>query len=208
MTKQVEIWRSEFGDAYLERNQFDEEHIQQCVRSFSQILNAVPEYQNMSKILEVGCNNGRNLQALQRLSSAEMFGIEPNGKAREELLKSNILEASHLKDATTNLIPFADASMDFVFTCLVLIHVSEKDLLQSLKEMHRVSKRYILAIEYFSPTQEAMSYRGHDDLLFRRDYGSLYLDNFPDLRIVDYGFFWKRHFPCQNNTTWWLFEKT
>jgi spore coat polysaccharide biosynthesis protein SpsF len=77
---------------------------------------------------------------------------------------------------------------------------------QTLREIHRVSRKYVFCSEYFSPKAEAIRYRGEDDLLFRNDFGSLYLDMFPDLQLVDYGFFWRRT-TVMDDCTWWLFRK-
>lgn len=49
-------------------------------------------------------------------------------------------------------------------------------------------------------------YRGHDDRLFKRDFGGYWLDHFSDLWTVAYGFAWKR-ITGLDNLTWWLFEK-
>ena len=49
-------------------------------------------------------------------------------------------------------------------------------------------------------------YRGQEGLLFKRDFGGLWLDSFPSLRTVAYGFAWKR-VTGVDNLTWWLFEK-
>ena len=55
--------------------------------------------------------------------------------------------------------------------------------------------------------------RGHDRRffgfrfrLFKRDFGGFWLDNFPDLQVVKYGFSWKR-LTGLDNLTWWVFEK-
>ena len=42
--------------------------------------------------------------------------------------------------------------------------------------------------------------------LFKRDFGSFWWDLYPDLKLVDYGFFWKR-VAGLDDFTWWLFEK-
>ena len=75
-----------------------------------------------------------------------------------------------------------------------------------MREIHRVSSKYVFCSEYFSPKAETISYRGETDLLFKNDFGSLYLDLFPDLRLVDYGFFWRRT-TVMDDCTWWLFRK-
>lgn len=210
MTKnqQEQAWRGEFGDSYVDRNQFDQDHIEKCAGVFSKIFQSLPEGNALNSILEIGCNNGRNLEALKTVTNAELFGIEPNAKARAELSAKNITPDSHIKDALGSDIPFNDQSMDLVFTSVVLIHVPDDGLENTLKEIHRTSRKYILAMEYFNPNPHIIQYRGHNDLLFKRDYGSLYMDMFPDLKLLDYGFFWKRIETSQDNTTWWLFEKT
>jgi spore coat polysaccharide biosynthesis protein SpsF len=54
----------------------------------------------------------------------------------------------------------------------------------------------------------ALPYRGHDERLFKRDFAGEILDRFPDLRLVDYGFRYRRdpNFP-QDDVTWFLMEK-
>ena len=75
-----------------------------------------------------------------------------------------------------------------------------------MKEIYRVSNKYILCLEYFSDKEEIIDYNQGAALLVKRDYGSIYLDNFPKLKVVDYGFLWKRT-ELMDNVTWWLFEK-
>jgi hypothetical protein len=49
-------------------------------------------------------------------------------------------------------------------------------------------------------------YRGHDNALWRRDYGSLFLDTFSDLKCTAHMFAWKRATGL-DNLTFWVFEK-
>jgi len=63
-------------------------------------------------------------------------------------------------------------------------------------------------MEYFSHEPSSVTYRGHNDVLFKRDFGKFYIDNFPDLKVVSYGFIWQKEFSCFDNINWWLFEKT
>jgi len=92
-----------------------------------------------------------------------------------------------------------------VFTCGMLIHVSPKDILPAVKNIYDMSTKYILVMEYFSAEEREVKYRGQDEALWTRDYGSLFQDNYP-LHCIGYGFLWKpiTHF---DNVTWWLFEK-
>jgi spore coat polysaccharide biosynthesis protein SpsF len=99
-----------------------------------------------------------------------------------------------------------DGAVDLAFTSGVLIHIHPDQLLASCREIHRVARRYIVCSEYFADTPQEVPYRGNRDALFKRDFGGFYLDNFPDLALVDYGFAWKRSTGL-DNPTWWVFAK-
>ena len=204
-TRQSTIWRSEFGDAYTERNTGSPENISARIalwgRVFKTLVGAPP-----SSILEVGANLGINLKALEQLTSAELFAVEPNALARAKLMKNQVLPANNISDCLAHDLRFPDESVDLVFTSGVLIHIHPDNLLSSCSEIHRVTRRYIVCIEYFSDKPEEITYRGYDELLFKRDFGSFWLDNFPDLETKDYGFAWKR-VTGLDNPTWWVFEK-
>ena len=156
--------------------------------------------------LEVGANVGINLTALQKLYPMEAYALEPNAKARQILVLDRVLPADHVLDGTVERIDLADDSIDLVFTSGVLIHVAPEHLEAGCREMHRVARRYLLTIEYFASEPEEKTYRGETGLLFKRDFGAFWLELFPTLSVIDYGFFW-RHATGLDNLTWWLFAK-
>jgi pseudaminic acid biosynthesis-associated methylase len=160
----------------------------------------------LDSILEVGSNVGQNLRALKLLTNAELFAIEPNKKAVEVLVADAVLPASHVSQADACGIPHKNNSFDLVFTCGVLIHISPENLPAAYREIHRVSSRFILSIEYFSEYPVEIPYRGHSNLLFKRDFGLLWKEIFPELAIRGSGFFWRPETGL-DNLTWWLFEK-
>jgi len=94
-----------------------------------------------------------------------------------------------------------------VFTAGVLIHIAPEHLSRATDEIMRVSKKHVLCIEYYSPTPVESKYRGQNRLLFKRDFGAFYLDRYPNLKCIKYGFLWKRELPVFDNVNWWLFEK-
>jgi hypothetical protein len=53
-----------------------------------------------------------------------------------------------------------------------------------------------------------IEYRGELDMLFKRDFGKLFIENF-DCEIVDYGFLWGHQFDNAgfDDITYWLFRK-
>jgi pseudaminic acid biosynthesis-associated methylase len=177
-TKQLALWRSEFGRDYTDRNDVERPA---RIEVWRRILDGVP----VGSILEVGCNAGWNLEYLHRLGYTDAQGIEPQTYAVEQLRARR----PHLRAqvGTAFDLPFADASFDLVFTSGVLIHIDGADLPRALAEMHRVSRRFVLAIEYDHPTEQEIHYRGHDGALWKRDHGAAWQRAFPALRELRRG---------------------
>jgi spore coat polysaccharide biosynthesis protein SpsF len=155
-------------------------------------------------ILEVGANVGLNLEAIGQFSVAELYATEPNDMARAEL--EEILPATHVTADYARKLSWPDGHVDLAFTCGVLIHVPEADLVASMREIHRCARRWIICGEYFSAKDRMEPYQGRDDALWLRDYGSIYLDNFPDLHCEACLFAWNK-LTGLDNITFWLFEK-
>ena len=204
-TEQGGFWRGAFGDAYSLRNAGSPEQLEARTAMWRRILQPLGDTLPRS-VLEVGANVGLNLQALSGLTSAELHALEPNASARTALAESGILPRDHIYDGFGDALPLADGCVELALTCGVLIHVAPERLLATYRELYRVASRYLVTIEYFSDCEEEVPYRGHSGKLFKRDFGAVWLDQFPDLALVDYGFFWK---PATglDNLTWWLFRK-
>lgn len=206
MTDQLKKWQSEFGNEYVKRNQPDDTNILQREALFTGIFmhigNKLPK-----TILEVGAGVGNNIVAINNLyrnihRELEIKAVEPNLKAREYLNNINPFLGV---EGDIFSIKASDYSFDMTFTSGVLIHIHPDHLLKAMQEMYRVTKNYILCMEYFNPTCAEIEYRGEYGMLWKNDFGAIWLDNFP-LRCVGYGFTWKR-LSGIDNLTWWLFEK-
>jgi len=193
MTKQLEVWSGDFGKQYTDRNQVD-------WRSRAPFLRTIVEGLKLVDVLEVGCNRGHNLTALRDIlgERANLIGIEPCSHARTAAIAAGV----DARDADAFALPFPDGSFDLVFTAGVLIHVALEDLPRAMREIHRCSRHYILAVEYFSEDETPISYRGHEGLLWKRDFLRHYQQLFPDLSLVRQG-----HFEEWDRTTWWLLQK-
>ena len=203
--KQIDAWRGDFGDAYVDRNAADGDRVRNNIRAFREIFGHIDDHPPQT-ILEVGANIGANLRALSEIMDAELYAVEPNETAREILVRDAVVPAERAVDAVATALPFDDDGVDMVFTAGVLIHVSDDRIEEAYREIYRVAARYLLSLEYFSPPPARISYRGETDLLFKRDFGGLWLDLFPKLKPVADGFFWKRTTGL-DNVNWWLFEK-
>jgi len=204
-TPQAAFWQGEFGDSYVDRNVTSPEQLQARRGMWAAILaHTLPA--PPKSILEIGANIGINLRSLRALTSARFLAVEPNDKARQRLVEDGVIKVEDVRSGVATKIDFPDGAADLAFTSGVLIHIHPDQLERSISEIYRCSARWIVAIEYFSDKPEMIPYRGHDDRLFKRDFGGFWLDTFPDLRVTAYGFAWKR-VTGLDNLTWWLFEK-
>jgi pseudaminic acid biosynthesis-associated methylase len=198
----VAAWEGEFGRAYTDRNAVDPRVI---APAFAAMLDGL----EVQSVLEVGCNRGHNLAALETIlgADAELYGIDPNPYALG--LAAQAVPRAKLSRATAYDLPFAGDRFDLAFTAGVLIHVPLADLPQALSEIHRTSRRYILGLEYHADTETPVPYRGRDDLLWKRDFLRHYQEAFPDLVLRRQGF-WAEGDGFGgwfDDLTWWVLEK-
>lgn len=203
----IDLWRGQFGDDYTRRNALKLHNVRARRELFREIFRMMGA-PRPSTIVEVGAGAGSNLVALRELlgDGPRLIAVEPNGTARDQIWQCCATRVSDIVDASAAMLPFDDHSIDLVFTSGVLIHIPPDELGAVLDEIHRVSSRYIVCIEYFSPETRALPYRGQPEALWTADFGSLYLDRFADLHSCAYGFAWKRETGL-DNVTWHLLEK-
>jgi len=171
-TEQLDLWRSNFGRDYTNRNDHEKPARVDMWRS---LLDGIQP----RRILEVGCNVGWNLEYLRRLGVPELCGVEPGAYALARAQQR--APAITVVHGSAFALPFDAGWADLVFTSGVLIHISPDTIDAALDEMYRVSKRWIVAIEYDHPVEEEIHYRGLDAALWKRDHGALWKRRYPDL---------------------------
>jgi len=199
-TEQALFWQGDFGDQYISRNRSEVLHSSN-VHFFSKIFASVGG--EINSVLELGANIGMNFLALRQLIPDIAYtGVEINSAAAEELRALG-------PDVVTSSIESFDSefSWDLVFTKGVLIHLNPESLDSTYEKMVRLSSRFVLVAEYFSPDPVAVSYRGETDRLFKRDFAGEILDLYPSLSLKDYGFSYNRGPFPQDNISWFLMEK-
>ena len=78
----------------------------------------------------------------------------------------------------------------------------------NMRKVYGYSNKYILMGEYFNRTPVMLKYQEQEDKLFKRDFGKMFIENFP-VTLVDYGFLWGHIYDTArfDDITWWLFEK-
>ena len=201
-TEQEAFWAGTFGDEYIARNQ-SQEYLAANLNFFSKALKQTGK---PDSIIEFGANIGMNLRAIKLLfPSIVAAGIELNHTAAAQL--SALLGADHVYNGSI----FDYSSQEKYEIALikgVLIHINPEMLPLVYQKLYDASSKYLLICEYYNPSPVTVTYRGHNDRLFKRDFAGELLDTFPDLRLVDYGFAYKRDtsFP-QDDITWFLLEK-
>lgn len=201
-TDQEAFWAGEFGTAYIQRNQSDN-LLASNLNFFSRALSAC---EKLNSCIEFGANIGMNLRAMKLLyPDVAQHAIEINADAVEGLQsvvpRDQIFHQSILEFQSTG-------TWDLTFIKGVLIHLNPEHLPEVYDKLVASTKRYVLVAEYYNPSPVAISYRGHSEKLFKRDFAGEILDRHPQLSLIDYGFAYRRDkkFP-QDDITWFLMEK-
>ncbi|HEX6592502.1 MAG TPA: pseudaminic acid biosynthesis-associated methylase [Moraxellaceae bacterium] len=202
-TEQESFWAGDFGTDYIQRNQ-GAALLAANLNFFSKALDKAA---GVKSCIEFGANVGMNLKALQLLFPAhEQHAIEINPEAAR-LLAETIPAANIFQGSILEFTP--PRQWDLVLIKGVLIHINPEALPQVYERLYKASSRYLLVCEYYNPSPVEISYRGHSQRLFKRDFAGDLMAAYPDLRLLDYGFAY-RHDPCfpQDDITWFLLEKT
>ena len=201
-TSQEEFWAGEFGVEYIDRNK-GELLLASNLNFFNKALTNAAK---PSSFIEFGANIGMNFKALKLLfPGSKMKGVEINKEASEILGetigKENVINQSIFDFSS-------EEKFDVSFIKGVLIHINPDMLNVVYEKLFNSSNKYILIGEYYNPSPVTISYRGHSDRLFKRDFAGEMLDKYPTLELVDYGFSYKRdvNFP-QDDITWFLLQK-
>ena len=194
-TAQEQFWRGGFGDDYVRRCGIVNWRAR--VPFWRQIIDITKP----RSILEVGCNAGLNLRAIRHTDPAiNLCGCDINQTALEAAADDGhvVAEASIFDLGNVWWEGF-----DITATCGVLIHVSDADIERAMRCIMAASKRYVLAVEYAAEKTEEITYRGYSERLWRRPFGSMYVDL--GLDLVATGFLPKE--AGFDDCTFWLLRK-
>lgn len=203
-TNQESFWAGEFGNEYITRNEDTPRTRAGNLFYFSKILEKVSSLPE--SIIEFGANIGLNLRALKLLlPDAHLAAVEINESAvarmKRDRVGNEVFHASLLEFSSPR-------KYEMAIIKGVLIHVSPDSLSLVYQKLADVSSRYVLISEYYNRRPEAISYRGHHEKLFRRDFGGDFMETNKDFKLIDYGFSYHRDArENQDDLTWFLFER-
>lgn len=132
---------------------------------------------DVNSILDVGCGIGINLEfAAEHFGASQSVGVEPAGGAIE-ILRSRYPAASGLafEASAMHALPFDTNTFDLVMCWSVLHWVGRDEYLQSVGELIRVSRRYILVMDFYGSQDYRVPYGHHDGLYtFKQDFQPLF----------------------------------
>jgi len=187
-TEQICTWTGDFGREYTDRNAYSPSELDALYQQNYGVTRSevnetfLKDIPRDARILEVGCNTGTQLLALQRMGFSNLHGIEIQSyaleRARQRLPQAELIEASVFA------IPYRDRHFDLVFTSGVLIHIAPGDLPKALAEIHRSTRKWIWGFEYYAAETTEVPYRGRTALLWKTDFARAYLRQFDDLGLV------------------------
>ena len=205
-TEQEVFWEGEFGDEYTKRVTNDAYHASN-VALFSRVFKST---RDVGSVLELGANVGSNLQAIHKLlPEATIEGVEINKTSAGELKRWLSTISADGECHHSSILEFdTERRYDLVMTKTVLIHINPEYLIEVYQKMYDLATKYILIAEYYNPVPVEVSYRGHQDKLFKRDFCGDMLNMFPELNLLDYGFVYRfdSNFP-QDDVNWFLLQK-
>jgi spore coat polysaccharide biosynthesis protein SpsF len=201
-TDQEKFWAEQFGNEYIDRNNGP----QLLASNLNFFTKALGNAEKINSCIEFGANIGMNLNALKLLyPKIELSGIEINTKASEQLKK--LIGSDNVYN--TSIFDYnVERRSELSLIKGVLIHINPEMLPVVYQKLYDASSKYILICEYYNPSPVSIQYRGHSDKLFKRDFAGEIIEKFPDLKLINYGFSYRRDsvFP-QNDITWFLIQK-
>lgn len=134
---------TEYWNQYAERSDSNyNEEMAKFIRDLATSLRS-------QNVLEVGCSSGNDLKLFSKDFDAS--GIDPNESAIGKAVQN--LPHFKFKVGSITELPFEDSSFDFVFTRNVLNHIDNSGMEKSVNEIFRISRKYILNVEFFSENE-------------------------------------------------------
>jgi pseudaminic acid biosynthesis-associated methylase len=197
------FWQKIYGEKYIKKNSlFD---LKLGIEAWKLMLKKIKK-KKLDSILECGCNIGKNLSILEKIyKKTKLSVIEINKKALFLALKNHDIFSYNNGSIKNSNFKY---KFDLVFTCGVLIHIPPNELNINLNKIYNLSKKYILIVEYFNPTPVSIVYQKKKNLLFKNDFGKIFIENH-NVKIIDNGFLWSHLYGKAGfgDLNWWLFEK-
>ena len=158
-------------------NKYTDENQSKDNQEFAKFIRDLATSLRSNSVLEVGCNVGNDLKEFP--GDFDVHGIDLNEYALDMAKKR--FPSFKFKNGSILNIPFEDSSIDFVFTHYLLNYLHEQEIEKAMKELFRVSGKYILTCELFDEIESKLEVDGK---VWKRNVYKRWL-NFPVKIISD-----------------------
>jgi spore coat polysaccharide biosynthesis protein SpsF len=200
INSQEKFWQGNFGNSYIKRN----DNLKDVKNNFFFFKKVFNKKIKINSLIELGPNVGLNIIALRKIfKNLRITGVEINKKACEHLKK-----IKNVSVINNSILKFKlKSKFDLVLIKGVMIHIHPKNLKKLYKKIEKLSKKYILICEYYSPYPISINYRGHKNKLFKNDYAGDFLKIYKNYKLIDYGFNYHLDKYPQDDSSWFLLRK-
>ena len=139
---------------------------------------------DIKNILDVGCGSGEMLKEITDLllnkknKIINATGLEPS-KDASKILKRKYRDNKNLSfiNSYAHALPFDDNSFDLVYAWSVLHWIDRNNYLQSIGEMIRVTKKYLVIMDFYSGTDYKVNYSHNKDFFTYKSNFDIILKN-------------------------------
>ncbi|MCQ2789696.1 MAG: hypothetical protein MJ229_04870 [bacterium] len=170
---------------------------------WSKIINNT---RDVKSCLEFGCNIGNDIIAINKLlPKCEISGIESNIKVAEILNQYEFVKDVYNQSILQYKV---DYKRDLTIIKGILRRIAPYKLEKLYEKLYDASNKYILIADYYYPIKSNFDKTNTEQNT--NDYAGEMLKKYPDLRLVDYGFYYHgdNNFNQNGDMTWFLLEKT
>ena len=122
---------------------------------------------NSEVTCEIGCNVGNNLASFPK--ERLVWGFDMNSHA-VEMASKTYPHISFMEDNILNT-TILDNTYDLVFTRGLMIHLTKDEVATAVREMMRITRKYIFHLEYYGKDGESIPY---DVGLWKRNMAEYY----------------------------------
>jgi SAM-dependent methyltransferase len=163
----IKKYTLKFSKDYNSRNQKERDHKYfKSEHLAKKIISIVKNYNHKIKVLEIGCGNGDRIKYLKnlKLKNLNISGVDP---------ASDFVFSK--KGATYNL-PFKNNTFDLVYYAFCLYMVQPEDLINSLYECNRVTKKksWIIIYDFYSKNFIKKKYKHFNTQIIKMDYTKMF----------------------------------
>jgi SAM-dependent methyltransferase len=141
------------------------------------------------RVLEFGCGFGRHLKHLHQTDGIEVYGCDQSPamlRVGRALLLGRFpeLEGKLVQVDPNDRLPYEDGAFDVVYTVSVLIHCRPEDVLDRVRELHRVCSGTVLNVE-LPPAPHSFLWDEAHDGCWLHDFAGLHREVGPCAVTVD-----------------------